>query len=115
MSDEEIARRNNRGRRLWDNHGSWLLLAIIGVACFMAGSQFASYQANETLAMVIKSHERQDGKRVERIRELINLNNTLTIQVGGKVEVAAERATEAADRATEAADKVQSMEGQRPQ
>lgn len=99
MIDEEISRPNNKGRRLWDHHGSWLLLGIVGVSCFMAGSQFTASHANNNLRTVVEAHAAQDADRVRRIRELIDTNTQLTIRLGDKVEVAAERATEAVSKA----------------
>lgn len=106
MIDEEISRPNNKGRRLWDHHGSWLLLGIVGVSCFMVGSQFSASHANNNLRTVVEAHAIQDAERVRRIRELIDTNTRLTVQLGNKVEVAAERATEAVSKATEAAESI---------
>jgi len=107
MSDEELQKRlaRNQGRRLWDHHGSWLLLAIIGIACFMAGSQYTAMSANETLRLVVESHERQDAKRVDRIRELLAENSLLTRQIVPKVSEASEKASEAAAKAAQAVEK----------
>lgn len=105
MIDEDISRPNNKGRRLWDHHGSWLLLAVVGVSCFMAGSQFTASHANNNLRTVVEAHAAQDAVRVKRIRELIDTNTRLTIRLGDKVEVAAERAEEAVNKASEVVEK----------
>lgn len=105
MSDEELRRRMGKGRRLWDHHGSWLLLVVIGISCFMAGGQFQAYSDDKTLKTVIESHERQDKQRVERIRELLADNKLLTDQLGPKVERAAKTAERAAAKAEQAVEK----------
>jgi signal transduction histidine kinase len=72
----------------------------------MAGSQFSASHANNNLRTVVEAHAAQDAERVRRIRELIDTNTQLTVRLGDKVEVAAERATEAVTKATEAAESI---------
>lgn len=107
MSDDELAlcRSRNKGRRLWDQHGSWVLLAIVGVSCYMVGSQMAAINANETLRTVIESHERKDAERAQRIRALTDANTRLTLQLGRTAGEVAEKAGDAATRAAEAAER----------
>jgi len=106
MSDEEIARRMNRTRRFWDLHGSWLILALVGICCWMAGSSFNAWTTSTTVEVLVASHERQDEKRVARIRELLEDNKRLTEKLGPQVAKAAktaERAAKAAEQAVEKA------------
>ncbi|MFJ3487744.1 hypothetical protein ACIPL1_30605 [Pseudomonas sp. NPDC090202] len=105
MSDEELKRRQGRGRRFWDHHGSWLLLALVGICCFMAGSAFNATSTAQTVKVLVDSHERQDAQRVARIRELNQANIDLIRGVTPKVESAAEKAEQAAQKATEAVEK----------
>lgn len=102
MSDEELKRRLGKGRRLWDHHGSWLLLVVIGISCFMAGGQFQAYSDEKVLKTVIESHERQDAQRVVRIRELLGQVDDLQSRVVPQASQAAKRAEQAAQKATEA-------------
>lgn len=111
MSDEELKRRMGKGRRLWDHHGSWLLLVVIGISCFMAGGQFQAYSDEKTLKTVIESHERQDAQRVARIRELLgqvdDLQSRLVPQASQAAKVAeraAIKAEQAIEKASETAD-----------
>jgi hypothetical protein len=105
MSDEEIARRMNRSRRFWDLHGSWLILAMVGICCWMAGSSFNAWTTASTVDVLVKSHERQDEKRVARIRELLEDNKRLTEKLGPQVAQAAKTAERAAKTAEQAVEK----------
>jgi hypothetical protein len=105
MSDEELKRRQGRGRRFWDHHGSWLLLCFVGICCFMAGSAFNAASTAQTVKVLVDSHERQDAIRVARIRELNQSNIDLIRGVTPKVQAAADKADQAAQKATEALDK----------
>ncbi|WP_341959208.1 hypothetical protein [Pseudomonas sp. RC10] len=105
MSDEELKRRQGRGRRFWDHHGSWLLLCFVGICCFMAGSAFNAASTAQTVKVLVDSHERQDAIRIARIRELNQSNIDLIRGVTPKVQAAAEKADQAAQKATEAVEK----------
>lgn len=96
MSDDEIARRMNKSRRFWDLHGSWVILGLVGIFCFMAGSSFSAWNTSSTVRVLVEAHERQDGKRVERIRQLLDDNKQLTETLGPQVAQAAETAERAA-------------------
>ncbi len=108
MSDEELKRRRGKGRRLWDHHGSWLLLVVIGISCFMAGGQFQAHRDQKTLIAVIESHERQDAGRVARIRELLARIEEIQSRLLPEAEKAAKQAEKAAVKASEALEKVSS-------
>lgn len=108
MSDEELARRMNKSRRFWDLHGSWVILGLVGIFCFMAGSSFNAWSTSSTVGILVASHERQDEKRVTRIRELLDDNKRLTDQLGPQVAQAAETAERAAVKAEQAVEKASS-------
>lgn len=108
MSDEELKRRMGKGRRMWDHHGSWLLLVVIGISCFMAGGQFQAYSDEKVLKTVIESHERQDAQRVVRIRELLAQIEQFQSRLLPEAKKAAKQAEKAAVKATEALEKASS-------
>lgn len=110
MSDEELKRRMGKGRRLWDHHGSWLLLVMIGISCFMAGGQLQSHSSEKSLRAVIESHERQDAQRVARIRELLGHIGDLQSRLVPQASQAAKKAEQAAQKASEALDRASSMQ-----
>lgn len=103
---DSMSRETPKVKRAWDNHGSWILLAVIGVSCFMAGSQFNAASTGETVRILVESYERQDATRQARIRELIDENLRLTRQITGKASAAVSRAEEAAQKAAEAAESI---------
>ena len=105
MTDHELSRQKGKGRRWLDSHGSWLLLIAVAIAAFMAGSQHNAVTTADTVKILAESHERQDATRVARIRELLDLNQKLMLQVGPRVESAATKAEQAAGKAEEAATK----------
>ncbi|AYN94413.1 hypothetical protein EAW52_10805 [Pseudomonas sp. LTJR-52] len=105
MTDAELIRRQGKTRRWWDHHGSWVLLAAVGIACFMAGSQYNAANTSTTVRILSESYERQDALRVKRIRELIDQNQILSRQLSTTVHTAVEKADQAASKANEAADK----------
>lgn len=105
MTDAELIRRQGKTRRWWDHHGSWILLAAVGVACFMAGTQYNAANTSSTVRILAESYERQDALRVQRIRELIDQNQRLTNQLSTTVHTAVEKADMAASKANEAASK----------
>jgi len=110
MSDEELKRRLGKGRRMWDHHGSWLLLVVIGISCFMAGGQFQAYSDEKTLKTVIESHERQDAQRVARIRDLLGKIDELQARLVPQANLAAERAERAAITAEKAVEKAKALQ-----
>lgn len=92
--------------KTWEAHGSWVLLLVIGISCFMAGSQFSSEKNNDQFRMLIEAHDRQDAERVIRINRLMDDNRELSLALGrvsGDVAIKAGAAAESAERAAETA------------
>lgn len=104
MSNEELQRRldKGRGRRLWDNHGSWLLLAFVAIMCYMVGAQHTAYGYREAIKELAASYERQDALRVARIRQ----QNEQILQLTGELAPAAKKAADQAAQAAEKASRV---------
>lgn len=103
---DSMSRETPKAKRAWDNHGSWILLAIIGVSCFMAGSQFNAASTGETVRVLVESYERQDALRTARIRELNDENRALSQRLADTASKAVARADEAAQKAAEAAETI---------
>ncbi|HJE71416.1 hypothetical protein [Pseudomonas oryzihabitans] len=114
MTDQELARHKGKTRRWLDNHGSWLLLLAVAVASWMAGSKHSAVTTADTVKILTDSFERQDAQRVTRIRELLDINQKLVLQVGPRVESAATKAEQAADKATEAVIKAEAQKAAKP-
>ncbi|TWI48060.1 hypothetical protein IQ22_04253 [Pseudomonas duriflava] len=103
---DSMAREQSKTRRAWDNHGSWLLLFIVAISCFMGGSTFNASSTGQTIKIITDSYERQDAARIARIRELTDQNLALTKQVSDLAHTTAMKADEAAEKASKALDKV---------
>ena len=103
---DSMARETPKVKRAWDAHGSWILLVVIGVSCFMAGSQFNAASTGKTVQILVESYERQDATRQARIRELNDENLRLTRQIADKASTAVTKAEEAAQKAAEAAESI---------
>lgn len=101
---EPLTRVQTKAHRLWCNHGSWLLLLLIGISCFMAGSQFTALRVNDQFKMVIEAHDRQDAERIKRITRLMDDNKELSMLLGNTAGKVADKASEAAATASQAAD-----------
>lgn len=99
-----VVRKHSRGRRWFDSHGSWLLLLAVAIASWMAGSQHNAASTASTVQILTDFYQKQEDKRVARIRELLDINQRLLLQFGPKIEAAADKASEAADKATQAVD-----------
>lgn len=103
---DSMARETPKVKRAWDAHGSWILLALIGVMCFMAGSQFNAASTGETVRILVESYERQDAQRQARIRELNDENRLLSQRLADTATTAVEKADVAAQKAAEAAEAI---------
>lgn len=114
MTDQELSRHKGKGRRLLDNHGSWVLLIAVAIASWMAGSQHNAVTTADTVKIIAESHERQDAARVARIRELLDINQRLLLQVSPRVESAATKAEQAATKAVEAVNKAEAQNAAKP-
>lgn len=114
MTDQELARHKGKTRRWLDNHGSWILLIAVAIAAWMAGSKHSAVTTADTVKILTDSFERQDAQRVTRIRELLDINQKLVLQVGPRVESAATKAEQAAVKATEAVNKAEAQKAAKP-
>lgn len=108
----DMVRARTKAKGIWESHGSWLLLLVIGISCFMAGSQFTSARVNDQFRLMIEAHDRQDAERIKRINRLMDDNKALSLalnEIAGRVTdkagQAAESAKQAATAATEAVSK----------
>lgn len=99
MSDEELARHlhPSRGRRMWDHHGSWIMVIFMALLCYMTGVQHMAYNATKQSQVAADLYAAQDDKRAARIRELLDENQSLRGVVTDKATAAAESAKEAVD------------------
>ena len=69
-SGEHVRANKERVRRFWHSKGSWLLLALVGVSMFLAGTSFHAYQTHGTVQILQNSFDKKEEAYRARIREL---------------------------------------------
>lgn len=110
MSDDELKIRQTAPYRIWGSHGSWVILALVGVFCFMGGSSFNAWLASGTVKTISASYERQSDKQVARIREL----NAEVSRLNAKLLPEARKAVREAAKAVEAVEKAVGNQSSQP-
>jgi len=92
-----------RSRKLWDKHGSWLILIfVIGVA-FNGGVEWQSYKTQSIVETIVVSGKVERDELRVRLRSVIDDNLRMARQLGPAVEQAA-TASQEASKAVEKAD-----------
>lgn len=69
-SGEHIRANGEKVRRFWHHRGSWILLALVGVSMFLAGSGFHAYQTQGTIKILQDSFDAKEKDYRTRIRTL---------------------------------------------
>lgn len=85
-----------RSRKLWDKHGSWLILVIVVGLAFNGGAEWQAFKTRSIVTVLIASHVAERDELRARLR-----------QVGDEKQALMERFAPAADKAQGAADKAQ--------
>ena len=92
-----------KSRKLWDKHGSWLILVVVAGFAFNGGAEWQTYKDQKSFAVLIKSHvDERDALRV-RLRLVNDQLKDLSRQMGPAVESAA-TASQDANKAIQKAD-----------
>lgn len=100
-----------RSRKLWDKHGSWLILVVVFGLAWNGGGEWKSYQCRQVITKMIDSSVAERDDLRGRLRETNRLNRELSAQLGPSAVKAAEaaaKAAEAAESATKAVEKASS-------
>lgn len=101
-----------KSRKLWDKHGSWLILVVVVGVSFNGGSEWTGYKMRLIIANMLESHVKERDDIRQRARSLSDRNQELARQLGPsveKAEAAARLSTEAvlkADQAVKKADEI---------
>ena len=99
MSDEYCNSRT-RSRKLWDKHGSWLVLVFVIALAFNAGQEVEGYKRNAIIKTIVESGvKKRDDLRL-RLRKANDENRKLTSQLP-QVMNKAEEAVKKADEITQ--------------
>lgn len=101
-----------RSRKLWDRHGSWLILVVVVGAAFNGGIEWQSYKDQRLVeSIVISSKSERDDLRA-RLRNVNDRNLELARQLGPaveKAEIAARKSGEAVEKANQTLKKANDM------
>ena len=101
-----------RSRKLWDKHGSWLILIfVIGIA-FNGGVEWQSYKTQAIIEVVVASHVKEREELRTRLRLVTDANQEMARQLGPAVQEAAtasEKAGKAVQKADETIDKANKL------
>ena len=108
----DICKPRTRGRKLWDKHGSWLILVVVGILAFNGGVEWESYKNQKTIRPILESHMLERDALRARLREANDANRELSAKLGPAVEQAqtaskeAGKAVDKADQTIERANKL---------
>lgn len=92
-----------RSRKLWDKHGSWLILIFVVGVAFNGGVEWQSYKTQGIVATIVESGKVERDDLRARLRTVNDSNQQMARQLGPAVEKAA-TASEEAGKAVEKAD-----------
>lgn len=108
----DICKPRTKSRKLWDKHGSWLILLVVGTLSFNGGVEWESYKNQKTIRPIIESHVlERDGLRA-RLREANDANRELSAKMGPAVQqaqTAAKEAGEAVNKADQTIEKANKL------
>lgn len=95
MTEQELCNPRTRSRKLWDAHGSWLILVFVVGLAFNAGTEWEGMKRNKIIQQIVDAGvSERDGLR-QRIREISAENRELSRQIQPTLQ----QANEAVDKA----------------
>lgn len=102
---EQYCNPRTRSRKLWDKHGSWLILAAVVGLAFNAGQEVEGYKRNAIIKQIVDAGvSERDGLRA-RIREVNEENRKLSRQIQPTLD----KADEAVKKADELIQKTEAI------
>lgn len=90
-----------RSRKLWDKHGSWLILVIVVGLAFNGGAEWREYKHRAVIATIVNAGVAERDDLRARLRKSNDEKQVLIERFGpasADSKVAAEKATEAVDK-----------------
>lgn len=105
MTQNEYCNPRTRSRKLWDAHGSWLILVMVIGLAFNAGTEWEGMKRNAIIKQIVDAGvQERDGLR-SRIREISAENRALSKQIQPTLQKADE-AVKKADSVLQKTEKV---------
>ena len=92
-----------KSRKLWDKHGSWLILVVVAGFAFNGGAEWQAYKDQKSFEVLVKSHVAERDELRVRLRLVNDQLRAISTQMGPAVEKAA-TASEDASKAVQKAD-----------
>ena len=92
-----------RSRKLWDRHGSWLILALLVGIAFNAGQEWQAFKTQKVVETIVESGVKERDELRKRLRSVNEANQEMAKQLGPAVQTAA-KASEEAGKAVQKAD-----------
>lgn len=92
-----------KSRKLWDKHGSWLILVVVSGFSFNGGAEWQAYKDQKSFAVLVNSHVAERDELRVRLRLVNDQLRSLSTQMAPAVEKAA-TASEDASKAVQKAD-----------
>lgn len=77
-----------RSRKMWDRHGSWLILVVVVGFAFNGGMEWQSYKDQKVVTSLVESGRAERDDLRARLRDVNNRNQELARQLGPAVEKA---------------------------
>lgn len=91
-----------RSRKMWDRHGSWLILVVVCGFAFNGGMEWQGYKDQKIVVSIVESGKTERDQLRARLKEVNMRNQDLAQQLGPAVqqaEQAARRSGEAVEKA----------------
>lgn len=105
MTERELCNPRTRSRRLWDAHGSWLILVFVVGLAFNAGTEWEGMKRNKIIQQIVDAGvQEREGLRA-RIREVSAENRELSKQIQPTIQKA-DQAVKKADAVLQKTEKV---------
>ena len=101
-----------RSRKLWDKHGSLLILIVVSGLAFNGGTEWQAYKDQRMVEALIVSHTNERDDLRTRLRTVNNELRELSKQMAPAVDKAAtasKEATEAVQKADQTIDKASKL------
>lgn len=87
-----------RSRKLWDKHGSWLILVLVVGFAFNGGAEWREYKHRGTVAAIVTAGVAERDALQVRLRERTDQYQELARQCGPNAKAAVDKADEAVEK-----------------
>lgn len=86
-----------RSRKMWDRHGSWLILVVVAGFAFNGGVEWQSYKSQGIIETLVRAHVAERDDLRQRLRTVNAELRELSKQMAPAVDKAASASKDASD------------------